>query len=122
MKIMAGVFIIALVLIGRFFLSPSELTHSEEAEKGAIVPIGNMISQRFAHTSTLLSNGRILIVGGQDGGALATAEIFDPAFNSFTSTGIMAEARAGHTATLLPSGKVLITGGYNGSYLSTAEV
>jgi hypothetical protein len=87
-----------------------------------------MNTERAAHTATLLLDGKVLIAGGfrEEGTselAIASAEIFDPATNSFTPTGDMNEPRDGHTATLLPNGQVLIVGGWNQSgRSSTAEL
>jgi hypothetical protein len=75
---------------------------------------GNMVTARVGHTATLLPNGKVLIVGGQGDAAspLATAELFDPATNSFTAvTAVMETGRTTHTATLLNDGTVLIAGG-----------
>ncbi|MEI6080285.1 MAG: kelch repeat-containing protein, partial [bacterium] len=84
---------------------------------------------RYEHTATLLSNGKVLIVGGNGDGApsgttpLATAELYDPTTNAFSSTGSLSHARYNHTATLLPDGTVLIAGGYNGGLaINTAEL
>jgi hypothetical protein len=80
----------------------------------------SMTTARTGHSATLLADGRVLMVGGTAnksgsiegaGPCLTSAEIFDPATNSFTATGHMADARCGHTATLLPDGRVLVTGG-----------
>ncbi len=76
---------------------------------GTFSAAGNMVSARFGHTATLLPNGKVLIVGGS---LLETAELFDPASNSFTAvTGVMETGRTTHTATLLNDGTVLIAGG-----------
>lgn len=71
---------------------------------------------RYWHTATLLPNGRVLIVGGRAGGfpfgsSVGSAEVYDPAADSWAGTGSPAMARLGHTATLLPTGKVLVAGG-----------
>jgi hypothetical protein len=70
-------------------------------------------SARTGHTATLLPDGRVLIVGGGDGrrSAVASAELWDPASETFEATGSLGHSRSGHTATLLPDGRVLIAGG-----------
>jgi len=65
----------------------------------------------------MLADGRVLIVGGigDNGSVVRSAEIFDPATQSFN---LLPESegasRAYHTATLLLSGEVLIAGGTSG--------
>ena len=77
-----------------------------------LAPIGNLRVARLSHTATLLPSGKVLIAGGSNGGQfLASAEIFDPADNTFTQISDMTSRRAGHTATLLRNGTVLIAGG-----------
>jgi N-acetylneuraminic acid mutarotase len=79
---------------------------------------------RRQHTATLLWDGNVLIAGGRDSsGALATAEVFDPATGSFATTGSLNVARYGHTAVLLSNGKVLVAGGRDASgALASAEL
>jgi hypothetical protein len=88
---------------------------------GAFSSAGTPQVPRAYHTATLLADGTVLIVGGVQGvpdlaangsvPALASAEIYDPVTNSFSSVGGMSNRRMNHTATLLPSGMVLIVGG-----------
>jgi hypothetical protein len=86
----------------------------------------NMATARELHTATLLGNGKVLLVGGNDsaGKALASTELFDPTSGTFTPTTVTMEtARAGHTATLLNDGTVLVTGGTDDkNELATAEL
>jgi Galactose oxidase, central domain len=74
---------------------------------------GSMVTGRELHTATMMSNGKVLIAGGEDakGYAVARAETYDPALSAFVPTGSMGVGRYGHTATALPGGDVLIAGG-----------
>jgi N-acetylneuraminic acid mutarotase len=98
---------------------------------GTFSPVGSMATPRENHTATLLINGKVLVVGGDSGGAvnsnaqvgLSSAEIYDPATLNWTPAGSLATGRTGHTATLLPNGKVLVTGGANnGTKINSAEL
>src|SRR5438128_4769269 len=87
---------------------------------------GSMQTPRFLHTATLLTNGKVLIIGGKDrnGNALAVSELFDLSTKSFATTGALVTPRFQHTATLLDNGKVLVTGGQdgNGNAVAPAEL
>jgi len=81
----------------------------------AISPMG---VPREGHTATMLRNGKVLIAGGGRGGmpggyiSYATAEIFDPASNTFhTLSAHMVNDRVGLAAALLDDGRVLLAGG-----------
>ena len=68
---------------------------------------------RWAHTATLLEDGRVLIVGGHETASkkLESAEIYDPASQTWSSAGNMSDKRGeGHSATLLSDGRVLVFG------------
>jgi len=80
---------------------------------GTFVPTGDMRTARWQHTATLLTDGRVLIAGGE--GGLSSTELYDPASGTFQSAGGMSARRRLHTATLLPDGKVLIAGGWGES-------
>ncbi len=91
-------------------------------------PAGILNAQRYHHTALLLPNGKVLVAGGRtgefDSGTLASAELYDPATNTWSFTGSLTTARAFHGMTLLPGGKVLVTGGADasGNPLSSAEL
>jgi alpha-tubulin suppressor-like RCC1 family protein len=86
-----------------------------------------MSTSRASHTSTLLANGTVLVIGGNDGSQiLKTIEIFDPTVLSWTSHAkVLQTARAGHSSTLMSNGRVLISGANNqvgGVTTATAEL
>jgi hypothetical protein len=88
---------------------------------------GSLNVARVAHTATLLSNGEVLVAGGDNssfgGGYLSSAELYNPSTGSWTFTGSMTTARQSHQAVLLPNGHVLVAGGNNASgTLASAEL
>lgn len=93
-------------------------------------PAGDLALARLAHRATLLADGRVLVTGGNTavGNTYDTklAEIYDPATNSWSTTGSTTNGRSqGHTATRLDDGRVLVTGGVNANvctFDNTAEL
>ena len=85
-----------------------------------------MLAPRYAHTATLLQDGRVLIYGGLGvgDGFVIGSEIFDPATGQFLPGPRGHKCRAFHTATLLLDGGVLVAGGFILPYSTsrTAEV
>ncbi|HAF25255.1 MAG TPA: hypothetical protein DCK93_20505, partial [Blastocatellia bacterium] len=83
-----------------------------------------MTVERSGHTATLLADGRVLIVGGENsGGLISQSEIFDPTAGTFSVGGNLNSPRADHSATKLADGRVLIAGGRSDTgSLNTTEV
>ncbi len=110
--------VVALVLVGVLCgatPAAAEITFNEGAP---------MTVSRLAPSQVTLPGGRILVAGGQgrDGHLLASAELYDPATNSWSATGSMATGRYRNTAVLLGDGKVLVTGGAGDAAGATAEL
>src|SRR5262249_43231221 len=115
--------------------SGSKVTRAAKPEAAATDPLltsatanaidgSNMTIERRGHTATRLSDGRVLIVGGENAnGILNQSEIYDPAIPTFAATGNLNGARADHSATLLSDGRVLIAGGRNSAgAINTTEI
>ncbi len=103
-------------------------TEIRDPATGTWGPAAPMTSPRLGHTATLLGNGKLLVVGGtvsgNQTGALASAELYDPATNTWAAVPSIAVARYGHEAAAVGPGKVLILGGIDGSadMLASAEL
>ena len=96
---------------------------------GTWSPTGSLVQAREFHTATVLTDGTVLVAGGAadaavlDTAELDTAELYDPATQTWSSTGVMAQAREAHTATLLADGRALVVGGLDGpTLLASAEL
>jgi hypothetical protein len=88
-----------------------------------------MSTRRAWHTATLLPNGKVLIVGGNNNTIASTScDLVDPANNYLTTpAGNLNAGRYQHTATLIPdndTGTVLVCGGTSNSanVLNTCEL
>ncbi len=78
---------------------------------------GDLNTPRYAHTATLLPNGKVLVAGGLGPNSCSstptsTAELYDAVSGTWSATGNLNTARSNHTATLLRNGQVLVAGGY----------
>jgi uncharacterized repeat protein (TIGR03803 family) len=86
-----------------------------------------MNTGRSFPSATLLTNGLVLVLGGDPG--QTSAELYNPAWAIWSITGSLNSGRVFHTATLLTNGNVLVTGGdagilgyYNGPALAVVEM
>ncbi len=68
---------------------------------------------RSAHTATLLPNGTVVVIGGEDAqrNMIDSIELYDPVAGQWTELGHLPQGRSNHTAVLLANGKVLVAGG-----------
>ncbi|HTL57896.1 MAG TPA: kelch repeat-containing protein, partial [Candidatus Limnocylindrales bacterium] len=89
-----------------------------QAETSGSFTLVQSLSQfRKLHTATLLANGKVLVAGGAPFAQAATSEIYDPATQSWTNSGVLNTGREYHTATLLQDGRVVVTGGQTANQL-----
>ena len=109
---LAGVALVA----GSGLMTPSPVP----ADRGVFVPAGTPQYRWGGYSATLLNDGRVLVVGGDQ--SPDSAEVWDPTTMAFTPTGSPNISRSGHTATLLPDGRVLIVGGGSVSDGDTSKV
>jgi hypothetical protein len=84
-----------------------------DPDSGTWTPTGNMITRRYNHTATLLSDGRVFVAGGDvNDVATDSAELYDPETGSWTATTKMRATGNKRydliRATLLQDGTVLV--------------
>jgi N-acetylneuraminic acid mutarotase len=114
----------SLLLVGVIALALVATTAKPALAAGTFQKTGSMNVARTAHRATLLTNGQVLVAGGQNGsGTLASAELYNPATGTWAFTGNMNVPRENHQAVLLQNGQVLVAGGDNASgTLASAEL
>src|SRR3712207_5699829 len=91
------------------------LSGPAEAVEGSWRPTGSLNVPRQSATANLLGDGRVLVAGGRNFAltdSLESAEVYDPATETFTLTGSMATGRWSHTGVTLNDGRVLVAGGF----------
>jgi hypothetical protein len=90
----------------------------------------DLATARGRATATLLTSGRVLVAGGCTtitcATALASAEVYAPASDRWTTAAPMSTARGGHYAVELVDGRVIVGGGCPdgacGTFLDTTEL
>lgn len=104
-------------------------SYAKASKAGTFTTVGSMTSARSLHTATLLSDGRVLVVGGVGAGGdsppvLGTAEIYSPTNKKFKPTTSMSTPRLAAAAVRLRDGRVLVVGGENSSHIgvNSAEI
>lgn len=109
-------------VLGTMPLGATETCSIFDPNTNLSTPCAPMSVPRVYHTATLLANGKVLVVGGVDdtGHPVKSIEIYDPALDSWTTSGVqLTTAVFHHQATLITAGaavnKVLVTGGDNGT-------
>lgn len=119
------VLVVGGVITSNYFTIPISSAEIYDPTSETWMVITNLVDiARYNHTATLLTNGQVLIAGGQTSNYPfpINSELYDPASETWTNNGPMNTAREYHTATLLPNGQVLVAGGDNITNLSSAEL
>ena len=108
---------------GKLFVTTQQHSAVFDPAAGAFTAIVEMEQTRINHSSTLLKDGRVLMVGGTRRGIERELTgrnlIYDPSSNTFAEAGQLQVDRSGHTAVLLQDGSVLIVSGNTGSEHAT---
>lgn len=133
---------------GQPYISPLASAELYNPTTGTWALTGSMHTARFNQTATLLTDGEVLVAGGDDGygydlkrnnpqspcfcpHATATAELYNPATGTWKNIHQMHKAREGASAVSIPDGSddILVAGGFQGNqytgccyYYKTAEI
>lgn len=121
---LAGV-VAVLALCAASLVSSGGVGHAQAGE-GSWEATGSLSVPRYDHTTTLLTNGRVLAASGRrvvgsDVSILESAEVYRPQSGEWTATGELNEGRWSHTATRLRDGRVLVAGGFADPYVPASN-
>lgn len=119
---------------GRIFLiggygAAAATTEIYDPAANTFAATAKMTAPRYNFSAALVPAGKVLIAGGtadpNGGPALSTAELYNPASDTFEPTGPLTNPRAFAEATLLQNGRLLLTGGLPslpGAAIQPAEI
>ena len=102
------------LLTGGFSFGVRAMLYDPSVDAWSDAP--SMQVERINHTATVLTNGNVIVVGGQNPWGILGAEIYDTTTGTWSAAGSIGTVRFCHTATLLQNGKVLIAGGLCGKF------
>jgi hypothetical protein len=91
-----------------------------DPDAGTFTTAGQIASAWSTSSTTLLGDGRVLLVGNDR--TKNSAYVYDPAVQTFTFAGSTVTGQLGGWATLLRNGKVLIAGGITGYLDGLAQI
>ena len=97
-----------------FYTAQTELY---DPVSGTWARTGDLATARAFYSATLLTNGKVLVAGGDAyDSTLRSCELYDPATGEWSETGALHKHRQSHRATLLPDGRVVVAGGLVNSF------
>ena len=105
------------VLLGGYAFGPDAAVYNTMTGNVQALTFPDLVHVN-GYSETLLVNGKVLLAGGLTNfrsGYISYTYLYDPASQSFQTTGSLVAIRGYHSATLLPNGLVLIAGGYSGT-------
>jgi uncharacterized repeat protein (TIGR01451 family) len=92
---------------------PTSTTELFDPVSGTFTLSAPLVTPRFWHTGTLLSNGFVLFLGGAGpSGAVYASEVFVPGMDAVFPVGSLVQGRQQHAAVLAPGETVVVVGGY----------
>lgn len=103
-------------------------TPGAQGESGTMVTLNNLNYDRVGHLAVPLSNGKVILFGGEDinNTPTNTVEIYDPSaaagLGASTTLTPMLSARAYQTGHLLDNGKIILIGGSNENWDNITSV
>jgi hypothetical protein len=114
-----------IVVIGGYRVTNGVLSYVTEIEEynpttHSVATVANLNYARGCHRSVLLDNGKILIIGGDNGAPLQTAELYNPSTQVIEQVIQMNQSRSDFDIVKMSNSDVLVFGGV-GSNLGSIE-